>query len=36
MSEYQHIAHGFGPIYDDNSKNLILGIWADAIKKVEW
>ena len=35
MSEYQHIAHGFGPIYDDNSKILILGSFPSVKSRAE-
>ena len=35
MAEYQHIAHGFGPIYDDNSKILILGSFPSVKSREE-
>ena len=35
MAEYQHIFHGFGPIYDDNSKILILGSFPSVKSRAE-
>ena len=35
MSEYQHIVHGFGPVYDDNSKILILGSFPSVKSRAE-
>ena len=35
MAEYQHISHGFGPIFDDNSKILILGSFPSVKSRAE-
>lgn len=35
MAEYQHISHGFGPVFDDNSRILILGSFPSVKSRAE-